>query len=72
MKKFKTGDIIKMTYGAQRGVETTAQRQTASFKYIVIDIGKYPGYVKTYCIKGPKQWLGNVYNFNENVVEMAE
>ena len=71
MMQFKSGDIVKMRDDARLGVEITAHSQTPSFKYIVLGVGKYPGYVKTYCIKGPKRWLGNVYNFNESVVEIT-
>jgi len=66
--QFKSGDIIKMKDEAGQGAPIMAP---ACFKYIVLGVGKYPGYVKTYCIKGPKRWLGNVYNFNESVVEIT-
>jgi len=68
MMQFKSGDIIKMKDESGLGARIMAP---ACFKYIVLGVGKYPGYVKTYCIKGPKRWLGNVYNFNESVVEIT-
>ena len=66
---FKSGDIIKMSDDAHTGANFA---QTVCFKYIVLGVGKYPGYVKTYCIKGPKRWVGNTYNFNADTMEMAE
>jgi len=63
--KFKPGDIIKLKCAANTHVEKS--------RYLVIGPGKYPGYIKTFCIRAfwPER-QGKAFTFNADVMERHE
>jgi len=66
---FKPGDII-----TSPPIKCRTQEDNAPL-YMVVGEGKWPGYIKTYCIREPrglpKHWKSRIFNFNINTVSLV-